>query len=67
MQGQQPTIRQTDQSQILQQQQGNIIIKMNDVTPITSVGEHFLAICYAYLFFLREISNKSRISSIADN
>lgn len=36
MQGQQP-VRQTDQAQLLQQQ-GNIIIKMNDVAPITSVG-----------------------------
>lgn len=38
MQGQQP-LRQTDQAQLLQTQQGNIIIKMNDVTPITSVGK----------------------------
>lgn len=39
MQGQ-PSIRQTDQAQLLQQhQQGNIIIKMNnDIAPVTSVG-----------------------------
>lgn len=39
MQGQQPVLRQTDQSPILQQS-GNIVIKMNEnIQPITTVGK----------------------------
>lgn len=38
MQGQQPVLRQTDQSPILQP--GNIVIKMNEnIQPITTVGK----------------------------
>lgn len=39
MQGQQPVLRQSDQSPILQQP-GNIVIKMNEnIQPITTVGK----------------------------
>lgn len=39
MQGQQPVLRQMDQSPILQQP-GNIVIKMNEnIQPITTVGK----------------------------
>lgn len=40
MQGLQPSNRQADQTAILQQP-GNIVIKMNEVQPITTVGELF--------------------------
>lgn len=51
MQGHQPVMRQSEQSPILQQA-GNIVLKMNEVQPITTVGKYFISVLFYFHFFL---------------